>query len=55
MKTLVGLEREAYGLIEAQKIEMTTKVDNQRKPQDMTDDELVAIIAGGGAGAVNTA
>jgi hypothetical protein len=55
LKNLIALEREAYGLVEAQKIEMTTRADNQRKPQDMTDDELLAIATGGGAGTANPA
>jgi len=57
MKTLVGLEREAYGLVEAQKVELTGKngapIETRRSAKDYSDDELAAIVAGGSAGVVD--
>jgi hypothetical protein len=54
LKTLVGLEREAYGLVEAQKVELTGKnggpIETRRSAHEYTDDELAAIAAGGGSG-----
>jgi len=54
LKTLVGLEREAYGLVEAQKLEVNAQVSTTKSAQDMTDDELAAYIAASGAGAVDS-
>lgn len=51
MKTLVGLEREAYGLVEAQKVELTGKnggpIETRRTAQEFTDDELAAYLSAG--------
>jgi len=59
MKTLVGLEREAYGLVEAQKVELTGKngapIETRRSAKDYSDDELAAIVAGGSAGVADPA
>lgn len=57
LKTLIGLEREAYGLVEAQKMELTTRSgDTPRSAQELSDDELAAYIeAGGSARAVDSA
>lgn len=55
LKTLIGLEREAYGIVDAQKIDINAKIESTRKPQEMTDDELFAIATGSGAGTVNPA
>jgi hypothetical protein len=57
MKTLVGLEREAYGLVEAQKVELTGKNGGPietRRAQEMTDDELAAFLTAGGARAMDS-
>lgn len=59
MKTLVGLEREAYGLVEAQKVELTGKnggpIETRRTAQEFTDDELAAYLsAGSGTGTSDT-
>lgn len=56
LKTLVGLEREAYGLVEAQKVELTGKNGGPietRRAQEMTDDELAAFLTAGGAGTMD--
>lgn len=54
LKVLVGLEREAYGIAEAQKVELTGKnggpIETRRSAHDYTDDELAAIAAGGSPG-----
>jgi predicted DNA-binding protein YlxM (UPF0122 family) len=59
LKTLIALEREAYDLVEAQKVELTGKnggpIETRRDPKDLTDDELAAYIAGGGAGTADSA
>jgi hypothetical protein len=55
MKTLVGLEREAYGLVTAQEVNLNANTNPKRNPQELTDDELAAYIAGSGAGVVNPA
>jgi hypothetical protein len=55
LKTLIGLEREAYGIVDAQKIDLNAKIDSNRKPQELTDDELYAIAKGSGAGTAHTA
>jgi ribosomal protein S13 len=55
LKTLIGLEREAYGIAEAQKLDINAKIQSDRKPQELTDDELLAIAAGSRAGAPDTA
>ncbi|WP_175952862.1 hypothetical protein [Burkholderia sp. BCC0405] len=52
LKTLVGLQREAYGLVAAQKLEVTGKNGGPietRTAQEMTDDELAAYIGASGA------
>jgi hypothetical protein len=52
LKNLIGLEREAYGLVEAQKLEVTGKNGGPietKSAQDMTDDELAAYIGASGA------
>jgi hypothetical protein len=57
LKNLIGLEREAYGLVEAQKVEVTGKNGGPietRRAQDMTDDELAAFLTAGGARAVDS-
>lgn len=54
LKNLIGLEREAYGLAEAQKIELNAQVSATKSAQDMTDDELAAYIAASGAGAMDS-
>ena len=54
LKALVALEREAYGLVEAQKLDITAKVDSQRNPKEMTDDELLALAAGCSARAADS-
>jgi hypothetical protein len=56
LKTLIGLEREAYGLVEAQKVELTGKNGGPietRRAQEMTDDELAAFLTAGGAGTMD--
>lgn len=59
MKTLVGLEREAYGLVDAQKVELTGKnggpIETRRTAQEFTDDELAAYIEAGGSGIADKA
>lgn len=51
LKTLIGLEREAYGLVEAQKVEVTGKnggpIETRRTAQEFTDDELAAYLSAG--------
>lgn len=58
LKNLIGLEREAYGLVDAQKVEVTGKngapLIPTKSAQEMTDDELAAYIAAGGAGTVDS-
>lgn len=49
LKNLVGIEREAYGIAEAAKLELSGPNGTPLRAKDMTDDELAAIIAGGGA------
>lgn len=49
LKNLIGLEREAYGLVEAQKLEVTAQMTANKSAQDMSDDELAAYIAASGA------
>jgi len=57
LKTLIGLEREAYDLVGAQKVEVTGKNGGPietRRAQDMTDDELAAFLTAGGAGTMDS-
>lgn len=49
LKTLIGLEREAYGIAEAQKIDLNARIQTDRKTQELTDDELLVIATGSGA------
>ncbi|WP_051377042.1 hypothetical protein [Paraburkholderia dilworthii] len=49
LKTLIGLEREAYGISTPQEVNLNANIKSDRKPQEMTDDELAAIAAGGSA------
>jgi len=59
LKVLIGLEREAYGIAEAQKVEVTGKdggpIETRRSAHEYTDDELAAIAAGGCHGTVDPA
>lgn len=50
LKTLIGLEREAYGIATPQEVTLNANIKSDRKTQDMTDDELLAIATGSGAG-----
>ncbi|NII54388.1 hypothetical protein [Luteibacter sp. SG786] len=43
---LIGLEREAYGLVEAKKLEVTGKDGKPLGSKELSDDELTAIAAG---------
>lgn len=56
LKHLIGLEREAYDIapLPAQ-VAVTTPADGARKLRDLTDDELLAIAAGGGSGSADPA
>lgn len=49
LKNLVGIEREAYGIVDAAKLELSGPNGTPLRAKDMTDDELAAILAGGGA------
>jgi hypothetical protein len=55
LKTLIVLEREAYGIVDVQKIDINARIASTHKPQDMTDDELFAIATGSGAGTADPA
>lgn len=59
LKVLIGLEREAYGIAEAQKVELTGKdggpIETRRSAHEYTDDELAAIVAGGSRGTADPA
>lgn len=51
LKVLIGLEREAFGLVEAQKVELTGKGGGpvaHTHLHEMTDDDLLALATGSG-------
>jgi ribosomal protein S13 len=55
LKTLITLEREAYGISAPQEINLNANIKSERKSQEMTDDELLAIAAGSSAGGADPA
>lgn len=49
LKNLVGIEREAYGIAEAAKLELSGPNGTPLRAKELTDEQLAAIVTGGGA------
>ncbi|VFR32507.1 FIG00947692: hypothetical protein [plant metagenome] len=49
LKNLVGIEREAYGISEAAKLELSGPNGTPLRAAELTDEQLAAIVTGSGA------
>jgi hypothetical protein len=54
LKNLIGLEREAYGLVETQKLDVNANITSDKPAKELTKEELIAIATRGRERAIDS-